>query len=217
MLSENEIIPYWSERAHRLKATAVGYGDKALSEQDKHYQITTDFIKANIDVNLNTIDYGCGIGRYSPIFKGKYVGVDVSEELLQIAKKNNENCEFKLLSQPFLPKFAHFSSDLEQFFTATVLQHINDDMVHKVYQSLFNLNPYKLKTIVAYENSENWTKPHVVGRMPELYVKFITDVGFRIDNIHYNSIIVKGEKHTLTLIDLKPMKLNSTRNSNETV
>lgn len=52
------------------------------------------------------LDLGCGNGRLLEIFKGKsidYIGVDNSEKLIEIAKKNHPNSKFQVADALILP------------------------------------------------------------------------------------------------------------------
>lgn len=52
------------------------------------------------------LDIGCGIGTHSKIFamKGaKVYGIDISEEMIKIAKSRSPNCDFRVADMKELP------------------------------------------------------------------------------------------------------------------
>ncbi len=60
--------------------------DLAEQRDRDEKSIITPFLE--LDKNIKVLDIGCGVGRWANIFKGKvsaYLGLDFSEELLQIA------------------------------------------------------------------------------------------------------------------------------------
>jgi len=145
---------------------------------------------------LPTLDYGCGIGRYSDVFQDGYLGVDITPELLDYARKLNPTRDYKQLEHPWLHGIEF---EFSLFFTATVLQHNDDETVKKIFASL---SAYKKEDffIALYENSQA-KAPHVKGRSSDEYVQLVKtqfDVKFVWSYKHKTH----GEEHTLTMIDL---------------
>ena len=72
--------------------------------QDYMVKKRTKIFHENIDVSgKKVLEIGCGVGRWVEALHdkcGSYLGLDFSEELLEIAKKtyNYENCKFQLMS-----------------------------------------------------------------------------------------------------------------------
>jgi len=82
-----------------LQETETGYNliSKKFSETRKHFWGSLDFIKKYTKNNDTVLDYGCGNGRLLELFVDKkihYIGLDVSEKLLEFAKKKYSNVYF---------------------------------------------------------------------------------------------------------------------------
>lgn len=75
------------------------------------------------------IDFGCGTGRLSTILASKsahVIGLDTSEELLSLAKANNQtlHIDYRQISFEFTPIEAN---NIDRVFTVGVLYHLNDE------------------------------------------------------------------------------------------
>jgi ubiquinone/menaquinone biosynthesis C-methylase UbiE len=84
----------------------------------------------NNGVNISfgkMLDFGCGVGRMTRAFSAYFqscVGIDVSENMVNLARKHNKEfpkCEFVISDSPRLP-FSDASFDF--VFTVLVLQHL---------------------------------------------------------------------------------------------
>jgi hypothetical protein len=213
MLKEEKVIDYWKKRAIKLGETAVGYGDQSLDKQEGFYKERKQFIFKYIYRDRPTIDYGCGVGRYSEEFKDDYLGVDVTEEMIKLACRLHPDKEFVLLNNPFLN--TNFDDDdddksdktgveidwIKQFFTATVLQHCDNDLVIKILKSVHELKPTGFH-FCFYENSMSFEKPHIVGRKPEQYLGMIMQAGFDIKDAACHKHYVKKEEHSLLIAEV---------------
>jgi len=196
MLTEDETQEYWEERSNKLGERTVGYGDKSLEQQDGFYKEVSEFIFNIVDGSLSTVDYGCGIGRHSPSFTGTYLGIDMTEQLIRYAMKRNPNKTYICSNNPYISDDIGGIQWIQQFFTATVLQHCDDELVLKILDSVY----YQKKTnfiFALYENSHGFKKSHVIGRKPSDYIDFIKKVGFNIGKLQVNTHLNKGEQHSL--------------------
>jgi len=75
-----------------LKQTEIGYDliAKKFSETRKHFWRNLEFTKQYVKEGDKILDFGCGNGRLLELFAGKkivYKGVDISQNLLELAKK----------------------------------------------------------------------------------------------------------------------------------
>lgn len=201
MYTQEEQKKYWYDRATKLGETAVGYGDQNIQVQNALYDKRKQFIFKYVSRLAATIDYGCGIGRYTPEFLGNYVGLDMTKVLLDIAQHANPKNSFKLIHgiTPIEEDFLALGGKLDQFFTATVLQHCSDSVVSDILERLFNSGQRDF-TFYLYENSMPFHKPRVQGRYPEKYHKFIREAGFSIIDWEFYSHDLKGEEHSLIRI-----------------
>ena len=89
-----------------IQSVTDGYDQVAdkFSHTRNFFWADLEFIKDLVKPEDNILDFGCGNGRLAGFLEGKYqsyLGVDVSQKLLEIAKKNNPDAKnsFLLLGQ----------------------------------------------------------------------------------------------------------------------
>ena len=204
-LEGRHIAEYWNGRAAEQGKRTVGFGGKPIDEQDSNYRERYEFIIPHLDFDCYTLDYGCGIGRYTSLFdRNKYLGVDVCEKLLNIAECENEGydfvlCENGLLDRESVLPYIRFKN-IEQFFTATVLQHNSDIQVRHIFKSWTEYMSPDCR-FVLYENCHNAEdKEHIAFRSPEQYIalfKDATELDVNIISIDQHKI--HGEWHAITI------------------
>lgn len=199
-IKKENVKKYWDNRSSQQGKNTVGFGNKPLTEQDKNYQIRYSFILPYLDTTLKTIDFGCGVGRYSGFFEpDKYLGVDITKNLLDIAVHENSKHDYNLLSEPNLTGINY---DYEQFFVATVLQHNDDDGVRDILRTI---NSDFLKRIVLYENTSdipNREGRHIKFRSVKEYIEFMKEF-FNVKTFDFDEHVIHGEKHSVIQIILK--------------
>ena len=185
MLKSTEILDYWNKRVKKYDKEAVGYRPY---EKNK-------FLVQYVNPNYKTLDYGCGIGATSSIFKSDYLGVDIIERLIIVAREKNPDKSFLVLNDLCLPEKLEFNFD--QFFTSTVWQHNPDDVVQTILESIAKI---KSKNIVfsLYENMQTNAK-HIVARSPERYVELV-EKHFIVKNYISYKHKIFNSKHALTII-----------------
>ena len=198
-IKTDEVIEYWRDRAEQSKSAAVGFDAKNLTKQDERYGERNEFLFGPIDTSIHTLDYGCGIGRYSSMFDN-YLGVDITLELLKIAKRNNPTKKYMQLSHPFLTKTHKDYSKVAQIITTTVLQHCEDKLVQIIFDSMFEHIKQKGLVFSIYEKDDGISKPHVASRSPVQYGQMIQEAGYVAKFMENKSHMIHGEKHTLTII-----------------
>lgn len=194
ILTEQELKDYWKHRAQKNKERSVGFRNRPLDKQKLEYVEKKKFIFKYCPKSYITLDYGCGVGRYAGEFSN-YLGVDITKELLDIAKKQHPKKDFLLLQELCLPEKLEF--DFELFLTATVLQHNPDDVVKKIFESVAKLKPSNI-LFCLYENSQVVTH-HVQARNSEDYVALVSNY-FEIKGYASYKHKVHNEEHILTLI-----------------
>jgi SAM-dependent methyltransferase len=201
-LSQNRVFEYWKERAGKQGKKTVGYSGKNLLTQKWNYNKRFKFIISKINTDAVTLDYGCGVGRYSSFFdKNKYQGADITAELLDIARKDNPDYSYTLLDTPNLSNVD--LENIEQFFCATVLQHNDDDGVKKILESLCEKVGDKELTIVLYENVQT------VGTKEKEKIKFrdpidyfiLVNLFFDVKNVRCYKHIIHKEEHALMIFE----------------
>lgn len=124
--------------------TITSYHDKENLEKRQKEEI--DVISKKIDFNgKKLLEIGCGLGRWAEFFHDKcseYVGIDYSENLIEIAKKhfNFPNCYFEKLSvteidEENLPIVGAY----DIIFITGVLIYLNDEDINIMIEKINNL------------------------------------------------------------------------------
>jgi SAM-dependent methyltransferase len=128
---------YWSERGDALAGNAphraicsVNHGtrfNKAIhrvQEKVLSPQIVAARGTQAEDVPFDVLEIGAGVGRWAASFdpaRTRFTGVDISEGMVEAARKNFPQCRFDLLTEePVLP-YGDESFDLS--FSVTVMHH----------------------------------------------------------------------------------------------
>jgi len=90
------------------------------------------FLKNLVKENQKVLDIGCGNGRFSELFSDsvKYIGVDISEKMLAIAKERYPRRKFILFDGLNLP-FADESFDL--VICIAVFHHLPSEELRQVF------------------------------------------------------------------------------------
>ena len=195
MIEEKRIKDYWKERAGRQGRRTVGFVGTPLEKEDKRYAKRKKLIFSLCPRNLQTLDYGCGVGRYAPDFE-KYTGADITTQLLELAREDNPGKTFVQLQEPWLP--AEGLPKIELFFTATVLQHNSDEVVARI---LASVKPHAAPGIrfSLYENAQVVTD-HVKARSPQDYADMVA-VLFKVKRVRSKCHKIHKEKHCCALIE----------------
>lgn len=109
-----------------FKKTEDDYNRIAQAFSNKRSYLTPDLLeyKKFIKVGDKVLDFGCGNGRVSEIMKAdtKYVGVDTSKELINIAKDKYKEKEFQLIEP--LSKLPFERKEFDLVLCLAVLHHI---------------------------------------------------------------------------------------------
>jgi len=197
-LKQAQVKEYWKERSSEFGATTVGLHGSTIEEQDARYEERKDFIFKRVRKDLRTLDYGCGIGRYSIDFEN-YIGVDVTKTLVDIAKANHPDKEFILLESPVISKELE-DYNWDMLFTATVLQHNDDEGVRRILESVKQIQAGGF-TFCLYENAVA-NASHIKARTTEDYVDLISDADFLIHSFGSYHHTIHGEKHILSVIEV---------------
>ena len=202
-IKESEVKEYWADRSEKQGLLTCGYGgNKSTTAQKLEYNEKIDFVAPHLKTDLPTIDYGCGVGRWSFLFPSKsYVGMDIEGNLLEIAKSRNPKKNYLLLESPSLTELednvVQEFQKASQFFSACVFQHCNDELVLKILKNLYDIKSEGIR-FVLYENIEV-KLDHVAGRRGQDYVKLFTKAGYKVDATLY-AHKVHNEKHGLSVL-----------------
>jgi len=130
------------------------------------------------------IDYGCGVGKMVPFllqaFKPKkYIGMDIVPAVIKSNKafyRDLEGVEFK--SATGLAK-----SKADVIFTASTLQHIDDEAVEKTIADFAKvLNPGGRLIVWVNTAVAKGDLPYMKRRDKNVYIQMIKDAGFTNGN-----------------------------------
>jgi len=206
-----DILNLWEGRYRMAGGLATGPHSRSAATQDEDYRVRREWLSERIGPairSLPVLDYGCGTGRYVPMWKGKYVGVDVSPSLCGQAKKDHPGSDFILLEQPWLPAAMHLPFPPSVFYTATVLQHCADEVNSRVFGSLRVLD-LPLTKMVIYENSstiarisgKEFPTPEVCSDSKKL-CELVARNGWEIEDVEEWEHIFLRDPHRLVILHL---------------
>ena len=150
---------------------AVGYNEKRKNRNSNFYNLFIDipaitrFLKPVVK-NKKVVDLGCGTGILTQLIKewgGDVVGVDISDEMLSLAKKENPGIEFVLAdaentglkNEEFdiaaSSLMVHYFNDLNPLFTEV-------NRILKSHGSFIFSFHHPVNEVMKKEKTENQTK-----------------------------------------------------------
>lgn len=135
----------------------------------------------------NVLEIGCGVGR---LMKDGYTGIDISQNMLDIAKKRKPKCHFKLTDGRTIP-FKDKSFDT--VYCYLVFQHLPKDAVKgyidEAYRVLKKDGIFVFQWIIGDED-EPFSKHLGVKDIGE-FTKRFSDVGYSISLAYNNWTITR--------------------------
>jgi ubiquinone/menaquinone biosynthesis C-methylase UbiE len=188
-----------------LQETEIGYDliSKKFSQTRKHFWRELEYIKDYTRAGDNVLDFGCGNGRLLELFgdkKVQYFGMDVSEQLINLAKKRHigEHIEFQKISsnQESLPFCGEFFNSV---YSIAVFHHIPSTQYRqKIARELFSKTKKDGYIIVTvwniwqkkyYKNIlKNWMQK-LKGESQldwnDCYISFTDNQGNKIQRFHH--------------------------------
>ena len=195
-LAASNVQSYWDERYLRQGTLTTTLSGSSASQAQRDYAQRSRFIFEHVPVHLATLDYGCGAGAYAGMFRGPYMGVDICTQLVLDARERHPERTFLHLPLPTLPHgISGFQFDL--VFTATVLQHNDDDSVLRIMESFRQHNP--APTWALYENVDDQSAT-VCGRHPDTYTELIRAAGFPVGGTRTIFHRFHNAEHALLII-----------------
>ena len=79
-------LKYWNERAKKQGALYCGNVTHTAKEHYEFYERKKEFLKKWIPEHVRVLDFGCGPGNFSELFKkDAYMGVDVVRSAILMA------------------------------------------------------------------------------------------------------------------------------------
>jgi len=194
-LGSNAVKEYWDQRAKKQGKLTTTLAGSTPDRADSDYAERRAFFAGHVPTNVATLDYGCGVGRYTTMFHGAYVGVDICSALVAIARKEHPDHDYRVLTQPSLAIEPAIRFRL--VFTATVLQHNDDQAVRRILESIRHHNPAPSWAI--YENVDDQSRT-VCGRHPDTYIEMVRAAGFPISDTFTTRHHFHGAEHAMTII-----------------
>ena len=161
MNSENKNIAeyYDSFKSHQLK----------LGIHVRHRTIFKNLKKNGLQSNSKVLEIGCGIGTVSKlilrhIIHGKFVGVDISAESIEIAKKFNEKFN---TAQFFISDMIDFNHDYKFDFIVLpdVIEHIPVENHGALFKKISELS--HSNTVILINIPEPYTLDWTRRNFPE--------------------------------------------------
>jgi SAM-dependent methyltransferase len=124
-----QLDPLWTILSDPAKKFGKWDREEFFGTGDREAERVLAMCKANgVDLSYGSaLDFGCGVGRMTRAFSHFFpscVGIDVSEKMVDLARKFNDDrpqCEFVASAAPTLP-FTDKSFDF--VFSVLVLQHL---------------------------------------------------------------------------------------------
>lgn len=106
------------------------------------------YIKKNIKKKDYVLDFGSGAGFFSNIFNpNKYLGVEINNNFVAVAKKNNKKYKYRVLKDNYL---RGFEKKINLIFINNVLHHLTDEQIIDTF-SFFKNNLKKRTEVFIIE------------------------------------------------------------------
>jgi len=196
-ISKDKIQDYWANRVAEQGINTVREPRQRSAVDNPLFAERKALVASVCPTDLLTLDYGCGIGRFADMFP-RYVGYDIADKLLEIAREHHPDKAFIQLEQPYLPETVGI---FELFLAVTVLQHADDPAVLQIFESLAKYGPKRVK-LCLYENVPTQSR-HMRGRTPAAYVNLLRRAGLEGTIIKQNSHVLHKVEHAVALIDAR--------------
>lgn len=194
-LGSNAVKEYWDQRAEKHGKLTTTLAGSTAGQAEHDYAVRRAWLFPRVPRGLATLDYGCGVGWYSTMFTGAYVGADICDRLIAIARERHPDKEYIALGEPSLP--IHPPLRFGLVFTATVLQHNDDESVRRILASI--RHHHVAPDWAIYENTEDQSA-HVCGRTPTQYVQLVEEAGFPVGSFNSFCHRIHKAQHALTII-----------------
>lgn len=191
----------WEKRAQTMGRRAVGHvkhNDAQCKAQISEWwkRLGVQVSSRLKDYETNILDYGCGVGRFTPLLNGipgkTAYGVDVSPRMVEMAKEGAPSVDFRVVSPRALPFPDGFFHCL---WTCTVLQHVPDAEIEATVRELRRVAT-RGALVVLFENTNNHGKRtsgsgHVVFRRELEYRHLFPGV------VEVGCLQIEGETHSI--------------------
>ncbi len=133
----------------------------------------------------NVLDIGCGTGDLADFYLGEYIGLDISDVAIKLARENRRrNAEFANID--FVKPYTSDIGKFDTFVIAEVLEHITDDTI--LMDNIKKMASDNARIIISVPNGDRvpdenhlrtFTVPELRAKFsPFGKVKFINWIGF---------------------------------------
>ena len=148
-IDHDKIKSFFDKRAKNADKDSILSSTMFTQEQiaQKRDLIEKKIFLENINVKdkFKILDIGCGVGRWGELFleNSTYLGLDYSNELLNLAKENNPstNVHFQLMSADDIdPNGLLINPPFDLIIMTGLLIYINDAQLKKVFNSINELS-----------------------------------------------------------------------------
>ena len=121
--------------------------DKWISKNKYYYDNLIDFLKFNVPENSSIIEIGCGTGNLlKNLNPARAVGIDISPEMVRIAKINNPEYDFYVMNAEDILTDEKF----DFIIISDTIGYFKD--VQKVFNGIHNLCKPETRIIITYVN-----------------------------------------------------------------
>ena len=154
MIKSKKVQNYWSKRAG--KKNLICTNDKLLEK----YEIK--FLTSEIKKNSTVLDIGCGDGTLlKSLHKSKNikgVGIDFSNSLINLAKKNSKNLDFKCLDMLKINSLKIKLINFDYIISKRAVQNLTSWKNQKYFINQLHYFCNKKTKIILIESSKNSLK-----------------------------------------------------------
>lgn len=169
MSRQTEITNYWNTAALHKNVDDLYISD-----------ISTELCKKDLGkLSGKVLEIGCGVGR---LMEDGYYGIDISKNMLDIAKKRKPQCHFKLCTDTIPYKDSLFDT----VYCYLVIQHLKPDEVQKYFNEVYRV--LKLGGWFKFQFIEGTEREPLSNHYTfEDITKFAEEAGFQYGGIVHES------------------------------
>jgi ubiquinone/menaquinone biosynthesis C-methylase UbiE len=159
-----------------LEETETGYDQMAdkFSHTRKNFWGDLAFIADYVTDGDKILDYGCGNGRLLEIFKGKkikYVGVDVSQKLIDLAKNKYPEHEASFSKISSLGSLAFPSNFFNRIISVAVFHHFPEGHAREMAGELYRITKPGGAVIITAWNLWQKKRRKYIFSLPVIWKK----------------------------------------------